>query len=88
MFTPKIFLIKINTRAPWEKRDHKWTYLSEVSLESNLWYECTFQSGAMLFNLEDATRVAAWLNKTNKNYFEIDVKQIYMTTKQSKINQL
>jgi hypothetical protein len=86
MFTPKIFLIKVNTRAPWEDRDHKYTYVNEVEIESNLWFQCEFQGGAQLFSLEEATRVCAWLNKTNKNYFEIDVRSIYMTTKQSKLN--
>lgn len=88
MFTPKIFLIKINTRAPWEEKDHRYTYLSEVDIESNLWYQCTFQGGAQLFDLSEATKVCAWLNKTNKNYFEIDVRSIYMNTKQSKLNEI
>ena len=88
MFTPKIFLIKVNTRSPWEEKDHKYTYVSDVEIDSNLWYQCEFQGGAQLFNLEEATKVCACLNKTNKNYFEIDVRSIYMTTKQSKLNDL
>jgi hypothetical protein len=86
MFTPKIFLIKIRLNAPWEDQREVYSYLHEVDTESNTWEQCDFQSGAQLFDLKEANKVCAWLNKTNKNFFEIDIKQVYMNTRQSKIN--
>ena len=88
MFTPKIFLIKIRLNQPWEDDDPRFSYLHDVDSESNTWEQCDFQSGAKLFTLKEASKVCAWLNKTNKNFFEIDVRQVYMNTRQSKLNDL
>jgi hypothetical protein len=88
MFTPKIFLIKIRLNQPWEDDDPRFAYLHDVDTESNTWEQCDFQSGAKLFTLKEASKVCAWLNKTNKNFFEIDVRQVYMNTRQSKLNDL
>lgn len=88
MFTPKIFLIKIRLNQPWEDDDPRFAYLHDVDSESNTWEQCDFQSGAKLFTLKEASKVCAWLNKTNKNFFEIDVRQVYMNTRQSKLNDL
>jgi len=88
MFTPKIFLIKIKMTPPWEDQREVYVYLHEVDTESNTWEQCDFQSGAELFTLKEANKVCAWLNKTNKNFFEIDIKQVYMNRRQSKLNDL
>jgi hypothetical protein len=88
MFTPKIFLIKIRLNAPWEDGDPRFAYLHDVDTESNTWEQCDFQSAAKLFTLKEASKVCAWLNKTNKNFFEIDIRQVYMNTRQSKLNEI
>ena len=88
MFTPKIFLIKIRMTPPWEDLDPRFSYLHYVDTESNVWEQCDFQSGAQLFTLQEANKVCDWLNKTNKNFFEIDIKQVYMNTRQSKLNEI
>jgi hypothetical protein len=73
---------------PWEDQREVYVYLHDVDTESNTWEQCDFQSGAELFTLKEANKVCAWLNKTNKNFFEIDIKQVYMNTRQSKLNDL
>lgn len=88
MFTPTIFLIKIKMTPPWEDQREVYSYLHDINNESNTWEQCDFQGAAQLFTLQEANKVCAWLNKTNKNFFEIDIRQVYMNTRQSKINYL
>ena len=90
MFTPKIFLIKSNKARPWDvtsdEQKSNYNYISFVEINSNFYEECEFQSGAMLFNLSEASRVCAYLNKINLKYFEIDIRKDFTPIQQSKLN--
>lgn len=88
MITSKIFIIKINKGRVWEKKDYAYRYLRDAQLDVGEFYECAYEEDAMLMTFDEANRLAAWLNKININYFEIDVRGEYdkSKTRQSKMN--
>jgi hypothetical protein len=80
MKTPKIFILKINSRPPWETQEPKLMYVSDYRPSDKTYETCDFDYGAQKFTLEDASRISATLNKIHLNYTEITIPKLYGST--------
>jgi hypothetical protein len=88
MKTPKIFILKINSRPPWEKQEPKMMYVAEYEPSDRTYKTCDFDYGAEKFTLAQASKISATLNKIHLNYTEITIPKHYGGTIQSKANEL
>ena len=77
MNTPKIFILKINSRPPWEEQEPKLMYVAEYNYSDNTYQSCDFDYGAEKYTLDEASKIAATLNKIHLNYTEITIPKIY-----------
>ena len=80
MNTPKIFILKINSRPPWEVQEPKLMYVADYEYSTRSYDVCDFDYGAQKFTLEDASKIAATLNKVHLNYTEITIPKEYGST--------
>ena len=80
MKTPKIFILKINLNPPWEVQEPKLMYLSDYEYSDRTYKVCDFDYGAQKFTLEEASKIAATLNKIHLNYTEITIPKEYGST--------
>jgi hypothetical protein len=80
MKTPKIFILKINSRPPWEVQEPKLNYVSDYEYTTRTYDVCDFDYGAQKFTLEEASKIAATLNKIHLNYTEITIPKEYGST--------
>lgn len=89
MKTPPIFILKINSRPPWEEQEPKLMYVSEYNYSDKTYQTCDFDYGAQKFTLDEASKISATLNKIHLNYTEITIPKHYGGTAiPSKGNQL
>jgi hypothetical protein len=80
MKTPKIFILKINSRPPWEEQEPKLCYVAEYEPSARTYKTCDFDYGAQKFTLKDASKICAILNKIHLNYTEITIPKNYAST--------
>ena len=80
MKTPKIFILKINLNPPWEVQEPKLMYLSDYEYSDRTYKVCDFDYGAQKFTLEEASKIAATLNKIHLNYTEVTIPKQYGST--------
>ena len=80
MKTPKIFILKINSRPPWEEQEPKLMYVSDYNYSDRTYKHCDFDYGAQKFTLDEASRISAILNKIHLNYTEITIPKEYGST--------
>lgn len=77
MKTPKIFILKINARPPWEKQEPKLLYVADYEPSDKSYTTCDFDYGAEKFTLSEASKISAILNKIHLNYIEITIPKVY-----------
>jgi hypothetical protein len=80
MQTPKIFILKINSKPPYEKQEDRLMYVSEYEPSTRTYKICDFDYGAEKFTLEKASLYASLLNKIHLNYIEITIPKLYAST--------
>jgi hypothetical protein len=80
MKTPKIFILKINSRPPWEVQEPKLNYVAHYEYTTRTYDVCDFDYGAQKFTLEEASNIAATLNKIHLNYTEVTIPKEYGST--------
>ena len=80
MKTPKIFILKINSRPPWETQEPKLSYVAEYEPSGRTYKTCDFDYGAQKFTLSEASKISAILNKIHLNYTEITIPKTYGST--------
>jgi len=80
MKTPKIFILKINSRPPWETQEPKLMYVAEYNYSDSTYQSCDFDYGAEKYTLDEASKIAATMNKIHLNYTEITIPKTYAST--------
>lgn len=77
MKTPSIFILKVNSRPPWEEQEPKLSYVSEYETSDRTYKICDFDYGAQKFTLKEASKISAILNKIHLNYIEVTIPKLY-----------
>lgn len=82
----KAYVIKVSANSPMDwKVNQSYEFLGSVDLHSMKWLLTPIYENAMVFDFDEAVKVATILNKFNKSYFTI-VAVGTTVIRQSKLN--
>lgn len=82
----KAYVIKVSANSPMDwKVNQTYEFLGSIDLHSMKWLLTPIYENAMVFDFDEAVKVATILNKSNKSYFTI-VAVGTTVIRQSKLN--